>query len=86
MILYSYHIVAYLDGLPPSLRFGDASRQAKVNALRELHKRMIAGQERGEVAHGRCADVDAVRAATTGRSVRARVVYAVRIRAGASRV
>jgi hypothetical protein len=29
-------IVAYLDGLPPSLRFGGASRQAKVNALREL--------------------------------------------------
>jgi hypothetical protein len=29
-------IVAYLDGLPPSLRFGDASRQGKVNALREL--------------------------------------------------
>jgi hypothetical protein len=28
-------IVAYLDGLPPSLRFGDL-RQAKVNALREL--------------------------------------------------
>jgi hypothetical protein len=27
-------IVAYLDGLPPSLRFGDL-RQAKVNALRE---------------------------------------------------
>jgi len=29
------HIVAYLDGLPPSLRFGDL-RQAKVSALREL--------------------------------------------------
>jgi hypothetical protein len=28
-------IVAYLDGLPPSLRFGDL-RQAKVNALRTL--------------------------------------------------
>ena len=28
-------IVAYLDGLPPSLRFGNL-RQAKVNALREL--------------------------------------------------
>jgi hypothetical protein len=28
-------IVAYLDGLSPSLRFGDL-RQAKVNALREL--------------------------------------------------
>ena len=28
-------IVAYLDGLPPSLHFGDL-RQAKVNALREL--------------------------------------------------
>jgi hypothetical protein len=28
-------LVAYLDGLPPSLRFGDL-RQAKVNALREL--------------------------------------------------
>jgi|GEM_PF-927164 len=27
-------IVAYLDGLPPTLRFGD--RQAKVNALWEL--------------------------------------------------
>ena len=27
-------IVAYLDGLPPALRFGD--RQAKVNALRGL--------------------------------------------------
>jgi hypothetical protein len=26
--------VAYLDSLPPSLRFGDASRQAKVNELR----------------------------------------------------
>ena len=26
-------IVACLDGLPPSLRFGDASRQAKVNAF-----------------------------------------------------
>ena len=25
--------VAYLDGLPPSLYFGDASRQAKINAL-----------------------------------------------------
>ena len=28
-------IVAYLDGLPPSLRYGDL-RQAKVNVLREL--------------------------------------------------
>ena len=28
-------IVDYLDGLPPSLRFGDL-RPAKVNALREL--------------------------------------------------
>ena len=28
-------IVACLDGLPPSLRFGDL-RQAKVNTLREL--------------------------------------------------
>lgn len=28
-------IVAYLDGLPPSLRFGDL-RQAKGNALHEL--------------------------------------------------
>ena len=28
-------IVAYLDGLPPALRFGDL-RQAKVNALRGL--------------------------------------------------
>lgn len=27
-------IVAYLDGLPPSLHYGDP-RQAKVNALRE---------------------------------------------------
>ena len=27
-------IVAYLDGLPPSLRYGD--RQAKVNALKGL--------------------------------------------------
>lgn len=27
--------IAYLDGLPPSLRFGDL-RHAKVNALREL--------------------------------------------------
>ena len=34
------HIVAYLDGLPPSLCFGDASRQAKVNALRESCKGM----------------------------------------------
>ena len=31
-------IVAYLDGLPPTLRFGDL-RQAKVNALRELQSR-----------------------------------------------
>jgi hypothetical protein len=28
-------IVAYLDGLPPSLRYGEL-RQTKVNALREL--------------------------------------------------
>ena len=28
-------IVAYLDGLPPALRYGDL-RQAKVNVLREL--------------------------------------------------
>jgi len=34
MMLEQRRIVAYLDGLPPSLRFGD--RQAKVNALREL--------------------------------------------------
>jgi len=31
-------IVAYLDGLPPALRFGDL-RQAKVNVLRELQVR-----------------------------------------------
>ncbi len=31
-------IVAYLDGLPPSLRCGDL-RQAKVNALRELQSK-----------------------------------------------
>jgi len=31
-------IVAYLDGLPPSLRFGDL-RQAKVNTLRESQSR-----------------------------------------------
>ena len=30
-------IVAYLDGLSPSLRYGDL-RQAKVNALRKPHK------------------------------------------------
>ena len=31
-------IVAYLNGLPPSLRFGDL-RQAKVNALRGLQSK-----------------------------------------------
>jgi len=31
-------IVAYLDGLSPSLRFGDL-RQAKVNAVRELQSK-----------------------------------------------
>jgi hypothetical protein len=35
-------IAADLDGLPPSLRFGDL-RQAKVNALRELQSKN--GQE-----------------------------------------
>jgi len=34
-------IVAYLDGLSPSLRFGDVSRQEMVNALREPHKGAI---------------------------------------------
>jgi len=40
-------IVAYLDGLPPSLRFGDL-RQAKVNALREPHKGVILQSRSGE--------------------------------------
>ncbi|HRJ56895.1 MAG TPA: hypothetical protein PLV64_11455 [Anaerolineales bacterium] len=35
MINEQRRIVAYLDGLPPSLRFGDL-RQAKVNILRGL--------------------------------------------------
>jgi hypothetical protein len=35
-------IVAYLDGLPPALRFGDL-RQAKVIALRELQS--MGGEE-----------------------------------------
>lgn len=34
----SKNIVAYLDGLPPSLRFGD--RQAKVNAFPLAAKRL----------------------------------------------
>jgi len=33
-------IVAYLDGLPPALRFGDL-RQAKVDAVRGPHKGVI---------------------------------------------
>ena len=40
-------IVAYLDGLPPSLRFGDL-RQAKVNALREPRKWVILQSTSGE--------------------------------------
>ena len=35
MMIEQRRIVAYLDGLPPSLSFEDL-RQAKVNALREL--------------------------------------------------
>ncbi|PWB69653.1 MAG: hypothetical protein C3F07_19210 [Anaerolineales bacterium] len=35
-------IVAYLDGLPPSLCFGDL-RQAKVNAVREVQS--VSGDE-----------------------------------------
>ncbi len=31
-------IVAYLDGLPPTLRYGDL-RQAKVNEMRELQSK-----------------------------------------------
>lgn len=40
-------IAAYLDGLPPSLRFGDL-RQAKVNVLREPHKGVILQVKGGE--------------------------------------
>lgn len=36
-----WRIVAYQDGLPLSPRFRDASRQAKVNALREPHMGVI---------------------------------------------
>ena len=32
-------IVAYLDGLPPSLRYGDL-RQAKVNVLRDCSRKV----------------------------------------------
>jgi hypothetical protein len=41
-------IVAYLDGLPPSLRFGDL-RQAKVNALRGLQVK--SGEELSPPVH-----------------------------------
>lgn len=36
MKIEQYHIVSCLDGLPPSLHFGAASWQAKVNALRDI--------------------------------------------------
>jgi len=57
-------IVAYLDGLPPALRFGDL-RQAKVDAVRGPHK----GGDIAVAKSRRIVCFAAVRAATAGRGV-----------------